>query len=213
MPFNFPFFLPSICLKIDRNGPLQQCDDQKEEPKKKRQPRKKRNFQTNAPEVRPEKVVKQKKSDKTETKSRVAALKKTLRRKCAEENGANMFEFLVNPHSYSQTIENLFDMSFIMKEGFAQMDISAETQQPTLSYVSRDERTHRYNQSQRGDGNKGKSNGQCIVKFNPSTFYNLIDVYGISESQIEREDVEDDSSDENGDNAEEEEEENECMCA
>merc|ERR1712154_628909 len=67
------------------NGPLQHCHIQKEEPKKKRQPRKKKNFNTNKPQIQPEKVVKQKKSDKTETKSRVAALKRTSKRKCANE--------------------------------------------------------------------------------------------------------------------------------
>lgn len=175
------------------NGPLQHCHIQTEEPKKKRQPRKKKNFNTNKPQIQPEKVVKQKKSDKTETKSRVAALKKTLKRKCMDgginnQRGANMFEFLVNPHSYSQTIENLFDMSFITKEGFCQMDVDEATQQPVLSYVSRKERTKRHNA-----GHGGKTNGQCIVKFNPSTFCNLINVYGITESQIEREEVESDS--------------------
>lgn len=160
--------------------------------------------------------MKQKKKDKTETKSRVTHLKKILRKTCEKTKGVNPFEFLINPESYSQTIENLFDMSFIMKEGYAQMDIDSSIKQPMLSFVSPSERQRRHNQSK-----KPQSNGQCIVKINPSTFCSLIEAYDIRESQIERADANDsdDSDDEEGDDGYNDEEtvseraERKCMCS
>merc|ERR1712176_983516 len=120
------------------------------------------------PKAQPKKVTKQKKKDKTETRSRVISLKNTLKEKCENESSANMIPFVINPKSYSQTIENLFDLSFIMKEGLAQIDVDEQTQQPIVTYVSKQEKTRRYNQTKK---NKvPRSNGQCIVKFNPSTF-------------------------------------------
>jgi len=180
------------------NGPLQQCEKVPEVQKKVRQVRQKKTFTTDAPVVQPKKVVKQKKADKTETKSRVTHLKKVLRKKCEDQDGVNPFEFLINPESYSQTIENLFDMSFIMKEGFAQMDVNNESQQPVLSYVSSAERTRRHTMS--NNGKRAKTNGQCIVKFNPQTFCSLIDTYNIEQSQIQRADA-NDTSDEDGDDS------------
>lgn len=42
---------------------------------------------------------------------------------CLEEaggsDGMNLFEFIVNPHDFGQTIENLFYLSFLVKENRA----------------------------------------------------------------------------------------------
>eukprot|EP01083_Nonionella_stella_P191932 709961_1 len=165
------------------NGRLQQSGAN-EKAKKVRQVRKKKAFTTDAPKVEPKKVTKTRRADKTETKSRVTHLKKSLRHACDcsdGQNGVNPFEFLINPQSYSQTIENLFDLSFIMNQGFAQMEVSQETEQPILSYISTSERLVREKSNE-------KHNGQCVIKFNPNMFVSLIDVYQIEESQIERAD-------------------------
>eukprot|EP01084_Bolivina_argentea_P188397 324337_1 len=166
--------IPSITFM---NGALQQSIDIQE--KRKKPIRKKQIFISTKPVVQPKKVIKQNIFYKTETKSRVQHLRKVLKRKCV----INPFQFLINPVSYSQTIENLFDLSFIMKEGDAQINIDNNTKQPVLSFISKAENTRRLN----NNGNDRK-NGQCIVKFNPSDFYNLINVYDIKEPQIERAD-------------------------
>eukprot|EP01083_Nonionella_stella_P191933 709964_1 len=116
-----PWFLTVPCIQF-MNGPLQQSIVNQPEEKKKRQTRKKQTFKSDAPVIQPKKVVKQKKSDKTETKSRGQYLRKVLKKKCSNVNsgkGVNPFAFLINPDSYSQTIENLFDLSLIMNQGFA----------------------------------------------------------------------------------------------
>ena len=143
-----------------------------------------------------------------ETKSRVTHLKRVLRKKCDETESVNPFEFLINPGSYSQTVENLFDMSFIMKEGYAQMDVNKDTQQPVLSYVSPAERTRRHNNNKR---THAKTNGQCVIKINPDIFCNLIDVYNISQSQFERADANASSNDDDNDESQpDSNDQNEC---
>lgn len=92
-----------------------------------------------------------------------------------------MFKFLINPESYSETIENVFDLSFVIKEGFCQMDIDCNSKQPVLSYISAVLRTKLCRL-------QNNNNGQCILKFNPQLFFNLINVYNIDHSQIERRD-------------------------
>merc|ERR1712013_228227 len=106
------------------SGPLQQSGSASAVIKKQKAPRKvraKQVFKTDAPVVEPSKVCEQAQGVKTETKSRVEHLKKVLKAKCEAEREVNPLAFLVNPSSYSQTVENLFDMSFIMKQGYAQM--------------------------------------------------------------------------------------------
>eukprot|EP01083_Nonionella_stella_P226851 805247_1 len=86
-------------------------------------------------------------------------------------------------------MENLFDLSFVVKEGLAQMEVSHE--QPVLRFVSHVEKERRLKSKEENH------NGQCIIKFNPKTFVDLIDVYQIKHSQIERADEgdEEDESD------------------
>jgi len=177
-----PWFLSVAPIRF-MSGPLQQSGKGPLIKKQKapRKVRKKQQFKTDAPVVQPSKVSEQAQGDKTETKSRVEHLKKVLRAKCEAESDVNPLAFLVNPDSYSQTVENLFDMSFIMKQGYAQMMVSRDTKQPSVSYISRAERQRR--QNVRKDA---ETNGQCIVKMNPSNFMNVIEAYDITESQIER---------------------------
>eukprot|EP01084_Bolivina_argentea_P306986 530562_1 len=173
------------------NGPLQQCASNTDPAKKVRQVRQKKTFTTDAPRIEPKAVVKAKKSDKTETKSRVKHLKRVLRKACEAKDGVNPFEFLINPDSYSQTIENIFDLSFVVKEGLAQMEVSRE--QPVLSFIPVAEKERRRKSKEENH------NGQCIIKFNPKTFVNLIDVYQIKDSQIERADAGDAEDEEESD--------------
>ena len=44
---------------------------------------------------------------------------KAMLRKCrvSDTGGVSLFDFVVNPRSFGQTVENLFYVSFLIKEG------------------------------------------------------------------------------------------------
>ena len=48
-----------------------------------------------------------------------------------EKRSINFFEFIINPESFGQTIENLFYLSFLIRDGKAVID--DESGQPILS--------------------------------------------------------------------------------
>lgn len=47
------------------------------------------------------------------------------------DGGANLFDFVVNPHSFGQTVENIFYVSFLIKEGVIGLSVDPDGM-PTL---------------------------------------------------------------------------------
>ena len=60
--------------------------------------------------------------DTQETTKLVRHVRDILEREGGED-GMNLFKFLINPDSYGQTVENLFYLSFIVKDGKACIDL------------------------------------------------------------------------------------------
>ncbi len=48
-----------------------------------------------------------------------------------EKQPINFFEFIINPESFGQTVENLFYLSFLVRDG--KVNIDDESGQPILS--------------------------------------------------------------------------------
>jgi hypothetical protein len=48
-----------------------------------------------------------------------------------EKQPINFFEFIINPESFGQTVENLFYLSFLIRDG--KVNIDDESGQPILS--------------------------------------------------------------------------------
>jgi len=71
--------------------------------------------------VQPDKVASFTNDEKTQTDSRVLKLHEHLR---ALKKPAPLYNFLFNPDSFTQTIENIFDLSFLVKIGHAQLTLS-----------------------------------------------------------------------------------------
>ncbi|OZJ04873.1 hypothetical protein BZG36_02605 [Bifiguratus adelaidae] len=85
----------------------------------------------------------------------------------------NMFEFFVNPESFSQTIENMFYLSFIVREGKASID--DESGQPMVEAVE----TPTAEQHQQGLTKK-----QLMMELDMATWREIIKIYNIQKSTI-----------------------------
>ncbi len=53
---------------------------------------------------------------------------------CTHASRCNFYRFLINPSSFTQTVENMFDMGFLIKDG--DVDMSIQDGEPILRYMS-----------------------------------------------------------------------------
>lgn len=72
-----------------------------------------------------------------ETSKLVRDISKRLR-DIGGQDGCNLFEFAIDPESFSNTVENLFYVSFLIKEGKAAIDKEDEPGGPILREYPRD---------------------------------------------------------------------------
>ena len=74
---------------------------------------------------------------------RIRVLLEAIKKACAEShaNGqskrVNLFHVLLNPESFSQTVENFFDLSFVLKEGQVKLVVDEATKTPYLQRSKR----------------------------------------------------------------------------
>lgn len=88
--------------------------------------------------------------------------------------GVNFFKFFINPKSFSQSIENLFFTSFLIKD--AKLKLYIEDGIPMVQMISVQEMQHHR-------GTKGGSNSvHQIASLDYSTWQNLITTFNITES-------------------------------
>ncbi|XP_076101790.1 EP300-interacting inhibitor of differentiation 3-like [Mytilus galloprovincialis] len=96
--------------------------------------------------------------------------------KQTDENPICFFEFVLNPESFGQTIENIFYTSFLIKDGLAKTTLD-EDNLPLIEPVENNE----------GERNKQQSktrNHQTILSITPAEWKELIRVYQIEEPLI-----------------------------
>eukprot|EP01117_Protostelium_nocturnum_P004599 TRINITY_DN1660_c0_g1_i1.p1 TRINITY_DN1660_c0_g1~~TRINITY_DN1660_c0_g1_i1.p1 ORF type:complete len:381 (-),score=129.78 TRINITY_DN1660_c0_g1_i1:18-1160(-) len=108
-----------------------------------------------------------------------------IREKLEETKKMNFFNFILDPHSFTQSIENIFHYSFLVKDGQAalmvQNDVpyAAPTQPPTED-----------------DAASGRADRkQCVVKFDYKTYQDLLKAYHIKEATLPRHKNSDDTED------------------
>lgn len=44
----------------------------------------------------------------------------------------NLFRIIINPHSFSQSVENMFYLSFLIRDGKVSLDIDEDTGEPII---------------------------------------------------------------------------------
>lgn len=89
-----------------------------------------------------------------------------------------LYEFMINPNSFSRTIENIFYISFLIKDGFAKIYLD-EDQLPVIVPVSDEQKTQANNAS----GSKS-INIQSMISLNKIQWKELIEVFEIENAII-----------------------------
>ncbi|GAO17767.1 hypothetical protein UVI_02006370 [Ustilaginoidea virens] len=90
--------------------------------------------------------------------------------------GIDLMRFVVNPRSFGQTVENMFYVSFLIRDGRVEIELD-EFDLPALAPVDRepaDDRTQRH----------GASKHQAILSMDEQTWREIITVFNISEPMI-----------------------------
>ncbi|KAM3606153.1 uncharacterized protein V6R79_011619 [Siganus canaliculatus] len=83
------------------------------------------------------------------------------------------YEFIIDPNSFSRTVENIFHTSFLIRDGHARMYLD-ESRLPCIAPVEEDEAEN---------GGSG-SRKQCVVSLNPKMWKELIEAYDIRDTMI-----------------------------
>lgn len=92
-----------------------------------------------------------------------------------DENAICFFEFVLNPQSFGQTIENIFYTSFLVKDGLARVSLD-EDSLPLIEPVE--------NAEEKGKQQQKSKNHQTILSITPAEWKELINVYKIEEPLI-----------------------------
>lgn len=79
-----------------------------------------------APAIAPDVILDTASEAPNQTMKRVVAVNKSLKRVCKRRGQVEFYEFVINPKSFSQTIENIFHLSFSVKQGFAKLSVAPD---------------------------------------------------------------------------------------
>ncbi|CAO1614777.1 unnamed protein product [Sympodiomycopsis kandeliae] len=125
--------------------------------------------------VRPEELEqKDLQQNENETSRCVHDIAKRLQDKGGDE-GINLFEFVLNPKSFSNSVENLFYVSFLVKEGIAAINDDDEGGPPMIIRVE---------PPSEEDYEQGLKKRQIVLELDKATWRDLIETYNIKESVI-----------------------------
>ncbi|KAI1343609.1 Nse4-domain-containing protein [Xylariaceae sp. FL0016] len=94
-----------------------------------------------------------------------------------DTGGIDLLRFVVNPRSFGQTVENMFYVSFLIRDGRVKIEFD-DNQLPTLLTVPQ--------QEEGGSGARNTSRKQqAVLSIDMQTWKDIIDAFNISEPIIE----------------------------
>ncbi|TFK94530.1 hypothetical protein K466DRAFT_509497 [Polyporus arcularius HHB13444] len=120
-------------------------------------------------EIREEDITR----SENETTKNVATLERILNDLDGE--AVNIFKFIINPHDFPQSVENLFYLSFLIRDGKCAFQIEEETGEPTIMLCQ---------QPTQEDYADGLVKNQMVMEFDMQTWKRAIEVFDITEPMI-----------------------------
>ncbi|XP_022091752.1 non-structural maintenance of chromosomes element 4 homolog A-like [Acanthaster planci] len=94
----------------------------------------------------------------------------------SEVEPVSLFEFVINPHSFSETVENIFHLSFLVKDGHAEVRLDDDRLPiiiPTTPYVE-------------GQTNEQVDRKQVMISLDMQQWKEIVNVFEIKEPLIPR---------------------------
>ncbi|KII92185.1 hypothetical protein PLICRDRAFT_104315 [Plicaturopsis crispa FD-325 SS-3] len=140
---------------------------------KKRAPVKRSKLEKNKEEERKPQELKEEdiQRSQNETTKNVAGIEKLL----GEENGpVNLFKFVVNPNDFAQSVENIFYLSFLIRDGKCALETD-EQGEPIIFTCE---------QPSPEDYEGGLKKRQIVMEFDMATWKRAIEVFNITETKI-----------------------------
>ncbi|BEI92881.1 uncharacterized protein CcaverHIS019_0505090 [Cutaneotrichosporon cavernicola] len=128
-----------------------------------------------APEQRPVEIETQSKAKAADpTLANVRSVDKALRRLDTSGQGLNFFAFVCNPESFSQTVENIFYVSFLVREGRAGIDVAEDG---LVKIYARSPRSE-------DDEGEGGVRHQAVMEMDMATWREAVEIFDLRESLI-----------------------------
>jgi len=89
-----------------------------------------------------------------------------------DANGAvNLFKFIINPDDFAQSVENLFYLSFLIRDGSCSLEIDPDSKEPMIFSVEKP------TQQEYDDG---LTRRQFVFEFDQETWRRAIEAFDIT---------------------------------
>ncbi|XP_006630611.1 non-structural maintenance of chromosomes element 4 homolog A [Lepisosteus oculatus] len=82
------------------------------------------------------------------------------------------FDFVIDPKSFSRTVENIFHVSFLVRDGLAKIELD-QSRLPIIAPVKAEE-----------DAGSGPGRQQCVISISPRSWKEIIETFEIKEALI-----------------------------
>lgn len=99
------------------------------------------------------------------------------------DGGPGLFDYAINPHSFGETVENFFYISFLIKEGAVGVETNGEDGMPFLRVLEGAEGENG-EESAQPKRSKDAMKHQAVFSIDYETWQKLIDAFEISEPMI-----------------------------
>ncbi|KAI0320896.1 Nse4 C-terminal-domain-containing protein [Amylostereum chailletii] len=100
----------------------------------------------------------------------------TIRELLEGEGAINLFEFIINPHDFAQSVENLFYLSFLIRDGVCALQIDAESEWEPRIYICE--------APSQSDYDEGLKKQQLVLELDMETWETAIREFNITAPKI-----------------------------